>query len=154
MLNISVLFNTETLRREGCQKQTWNLKPRMGFVYLGTGNQHTAFCTPAPRGKPFHGGTKRNASVHGSLDLEVLFVFFLMSSVTGLSPVSGALSTLPLAQIIHGRFQNIHQVATKHTLWAAWSCGQLGNTLCSMWTHREFWLFSACKTRPPWPQAG
>lgn len=48
MLNISVLFNTETLRRKGCQKQTWNLKPRMGFVYLGTGNQHTAFCTPAP----------------------------------------------------------------------------------------------------------
>ena len=48
MLNISVLFNTETLRHKGCQKQTWSLKPRMGFVYLGTGNQHTAFCTPAP----------------------------------------------------------------------------------------------------------
>lgn len=61
-------------------------KPKMGFVYLGTGNQHTVFCTPAlPREalpRRHSGESKLCAWVPGS----ELFFFFLSSA-----PVSGAL---------------------------------------------------------------
>lgn len=57
----------------------------MGFVYLGTGNQHTAFCTPASPREALHRGTVEKAScVHGFLARS--FFFFFSSA-----PVSGPL---------------------------------------------------------------
>lgn len=94
MLNISVLFNTATLRHKGCQKQTWSLKPRVGFVYLGTGDQHTAFCTPAPPRDALpqrHRGESKLCAWVPGLRAFICFCFFVFNSAPGLILVSGAL---------------------------------------------------------------